>query len=761
MVLSITRSNAGRRTAVCKDTADAYGCQGQSVQMPTVECSGFEGCASSPSITSKGSGQNAAVECTARQSCIDSAAITSRQQVFCQGYEACFGSEFIEAKTVQCSGAYSCRDVDEIKVDNLLLCGGYKACEKTVINAGKQIDCDGYMSCVGAKIEAQNNVYCKGTRSCKKVKINTPETCECSGDRACQGGKITAQKVNLYGNSAGEEAQINADQVEAFGCNTLNYGEIDTVNRTKVKVKVSKEAIGKDATLIAREGTEVEIECVDGCDELELIQMAGSSATVSVSVPKTTSDTGLIGKTKTTTECDTEYSHEGNATDGCPSVKVSTSDCEDRELETYLSNKRAIIAQKILNIIQEEDDADHDDHHYGAGMEEIEPEVQSCQTAQECADNDITDKEAECYGEQSCQYATIQQSDQTAVVRGYGKESMVKSSVNTKGSAECDGKLSCAEATYFDAKGTQCGGYESCKGINALMDVTSLDCLATRSCADDIITAVGIVKCNANHACMNSAIDAKSVQCEGHYGCVNTNITSKSTVKCTSQGACKGANVMSGGAVNIDGDKAGQMATFYAPTINARGYASLLEGVILSDGIPVVTIKMEGDAAGKDALIVCSPESKCKLTCLSNACKELEFLCLNGADCVTTPKECKRARGPPKVEEIFCPTMIYSNSTQKDTEFLHYIEQRRIDLMEKLQFDIDRELNVMDQDIVSDIEISGMKEMNNGWSIPLFTWNMSIFLGLILFIIAMIICYFGYNHFNLERNELLYYQHLK
>eukprot|EP00486_Rosalina_sp_Unknown_P004297 CAMPEP_0201571716 /NCGR_PEP_ID=MMETSP0190_2-20130828/14623_1 /ASSEMBLY_ACC=CAM_ASM_000263 /TAXON_ID=37353 /ORGANISM="Rosalina sp." /LENGTH=411 /DNA_ID=CAMNT_0047996665 /DNA_START=1061 /DNA_END=2293 /DNA_ORIENTATION=- len=411
-------------------------------------------------------------------------------------------------------------------------------------------------------------------------------------------------------------------------------------------------------------------------------------------------------------------------------MKVSTSDCEDREIETYLTHKRAIIAQRLLALNNEEQDNDKklEEINHGAGMEEIEPEIETCHNTLSCENQYIDDSDAQCYGFEACAGASIAQLSSTdGMVYGYGEGSIEHGSIDTKGEAQCYGSLSCSHVDRFDAKTAICSGYESCIEVQGVMDVGSLDCIATRSCSGNHIYATGNVKCNANRACQQSIITTgKSVQCEGHYGCAESKIDAGGPVKCTSQGACHKAIIRSKVSVYVDGDKAASQAEIYgAPSVRVYGYGGLTGGLIDSNGTAILKIKMEGDLAGKGGLIICR-SGQCKLDCLSSACKDMMFFCANGADCKITPRECQQPRGPIKAGEIWCP-IITDESTEGSEKFWGYIEQRKIDrlkdesyskIMEKFAFDINREeeqLNLMDQGIVSDIEISGMKEMNNGW----------------------------------------------
>ena len=246
---------------------------------------------------------------------------------------------------------------------------------------------------------------------------------------------------------------------------------------------------------------------------MEVVHMEGSTTSVTVSSRSSTSAGGGASSSGPTTTCN-ETSTES---EGCPTIKVSSSECEDREFETYLEHKRAIIAQKLsaLEIRDGTDDddgilfVDRDNNHHGMdGMEEIEPEIEKCHDELECKGQTINDNDVECYGKSSCQQATIEQTAADGMIRGYGESAIENGYINTRNTAECNGKDSCATATYFDAKSALCSGYESCGYIEADMNVGGIDCIGTRSCSNNIINVVNNIKCNANRACYQSQITA-------------------------------------------------------------------------------------------------------------------------------------------------------------------------------------------------------------------------------------------------------------
>ena len=206
-----------------------------------------------------------------------------------------------------------------------------------------------------------------------------------------------------------------------------------------------------------------------------------------------------------------------------------------------------------------------------------------------------------------------------------------------------------------------------------------------------------------------------------------------------------------------------------APVVRVYGYYGMMGATVDSVSLTNLKVKMEGDLAGQGGSIFCRSGTQCTLTCESSGCKDLDYLCFNGATCKVTPKECGQPRAPKQVEGINCPNMLISSS-EEDRELYDLIEERKVErlrdesylkMMERFELDIDREeqeLNLMD----NDIEITEMKGMNNGWNTySFFSWNMQLFGGGILCIIGMVICYSGYSHFKLRHQELLYYQHLK
>ena len=288
----------------------------------------------------------------------------------------------------------------------------------------------------------------------------------------------------------------------------------------------SKESAGVDATVICRQGSECNVLCTDGCENLEVLSLKGSNISVTV-------DTGFGIDHRHTCGDDVTpiYATDTISDVGCPIIQSSSSDCDDQKLLQYLEMKREIIKQKLLyrDLKYETDSksgiiADGDrisgsimDDQYNEQREsmiEADGFIFECRVEKECANSKMNDDSISCLGWESCLQSTMNQTSENngnSQILAYGEQSAMYSSLETNSILKCNGERSCASAISFIASFVDCGGKESCAYISSVMHVQNIYCIASLSCAENYIASVGSVRCFADASCKGSHIRSSYV----------------------------------------------------------------------------------------------------------------------------------------------------------------------------------------------------------------------------------------------------------
>mmetsp|Transcript_65506 Transcript_65506/g.104331 ORF Transcript_65506/g.104331 Transcript_65506/m.104331 type:complete len:760 (+) Transcript_65506:123-2402(+) len=751
-VAIVPGSYGGRSIVECPSSRQ---CEGKAIVGTKIECNSYGAC-DMATITQKGT--LGYVACTGNHACGEASYIKAGSKVYCQGYYACVLTTQIQGSMVQCSGGYACMNAHSITAVQSIYCGGYKACPDTNMDAGRDIYCDGVNSCTGSTATSAGDIICQGTKSCLKTKLTAETgTVECSGHASCKGARMKAKTVKLTGFGSGEKTTIEAEETIASGYNSISSAEVRSRNKTRIRVQTTAEAAGTDATVVCEEGSECVVDCVDGCETLEVLSYSGSTTDV-------TAGTG-----KTTTTCDTTTS----GTDGCPTIKESTDGCMDREFDVYMQHKRelierrlALLEQEELNEIMREEEQELNDA--AVDGDDIWPEIASCNRAQQCQGQQIIDNDAQCYGFESCMGSSVAQQVTTAAVGAYGEKSLMNGFIDSAGAVGCNGKDACSYTGYFTAGTTLCGAYEACAYSMQNMDVLSLDCEATQSCRDNMITVKKTAKCWANRACYNSDIVAgNNILCEGSYSCSLGDLDSASLVKCTGYGACHRAVVKAAKNVYVDGENGASEATIYAPAV--RVFASYgIAGSVIDSNHTDLLVKLWADFAGHSGTILCRSGSTCKVDCETSGCKQLDLVCLWNSTCSVVPRECLRGRLPAKVGDIFCPSINQSTSLQQDAILLAHIERKRQNRVHDPLY-VEHVINAMsnlhefelhgDNQMVKQIEAQNEVNNDQRWSPHLMSWRVIAVAAAVM--VVFVVCYFGKEFLLIQKENVMLYQQLE
>merc|ERR1719362_576133 len=90
--------------------------------------------------------------------------------------------------------------------------------------------------------------------------------------------------------------------------------------------------------------------------------------------------------------------------------------------------------------------------------------------------------------------------------------------------------------------------------------------------------------------------------------------------------------------------------------VEGYGFRSMVNAVIDSDGIEIMTVKAFAEWSGDGASMICRSGSQCNLLCKNTGCKGLEYQCLEGSKCTVSPNGCLSDNSVEIVKGITCPT---------------------------------------------------------------------------------------------------------
>ncbi len=98
-------------------------------------------------------------------------------------------------------------------------------------------------------------------------------------------------------------------------------------------------------------------------------------------------------------------------------------------------------------------------------------------------------------------------------------------------------------------------------------------------------------------------------------------------IRCLAFNSCYNAQMEATNKIYIDGEEGvARSIVKNTPLIIASGYKSIENGLIDSQNVIDLFIKLKGDLAGQNAQIICRVGSNCELKCTGNACKDTQFM---------------------------------------------------------------------------------------------------------------------------------------
>eukprot|EP01084_Bolivina_argentea_P026439 49182_1 len=309
-------------------------CQSQTIDANTIQCLSFIGCQKS-SISSRG--RNNEIKCYGSESCAESDSLKSINGVIdCAGHRSCASISPIEADKLKCSGSYSCT-CDKHKIFSLkatdIICSGWKACDMCRMSSNRNTICEGSNSCTSTKIKSAKNIVCGGSKSCSETKLETLSDIKCSGESSCRRANMKADMIKCDGINSCTKCKMNAETIIAEGFESLKGAEIDSIGLKKMKIKLSGEAATSDTSIICRDDSNCDIECIDQCNALQVIVM--SKANIHITVITTTIDPNTEEIIETIIICE-----NSNSDIGCPQSMHSNDECLDEFFIKYFSEKQ-------------------------------------------------------------------------------------------------------------------------------------------------------------------------------------------------------------------------------------------------------------------------------------------------------------------------------------------------------------------------------------------------------------------------------------
>jgi len=237
---------------------------------------------------------------------------------------------------------------------------------------------------------------------------------------------------------------------------------------------------------------------------------------------------------------------------------------------------------------------------------------------------------------------------------------------------DCSGYNSCLNSRSIQSdQKISCSGTSSCENIKAKGSISSHEiiCDGSRSCKDSVIRSkeeYGFVDCKGDTSCFRSTIHATIIKCQGQDSCTNAALKGRK-VLCQSKSSCKDTDIISE-YIEINAMRAGYRSTIYAPQqVYGYGYFGLTQAIIDSDNSgEIMEVFMYGFMSGYGSTVICRENSKCILECKSSGCRELNYVCLNGANCVMKPQGCPTDNSVTRINGIDCPTYHTNIPNQGD-----------------------------------------------------------------------------------------------
>ena len=556
-----------------------------------------------------------------------------------------------------------------------------------VLYTGEELYCDGDSSCTKAVIQQLD-----GNRR------STIKYVTCSGSHACSYADIRSVDIlRLYGEfSARSTANYgrikDVSLIKAYGYRALLDATIDSGSLDEMTVKAIGNEAGYGAKILCRSGATCDVICRDnGCDTLKYICRPGATCNVSPSGCLTRERVGGII---------------------CPRMKNGAVDDEE---------------ENENSAIDEHDEENMDEFKVDTdGMNEIIHSDNTCDgnVANGCEGEHLNGGPYQCRGLESCKDSLM---NDDAYFYCLAEKACINAEINNNEgkTTQCLGYQSCKDVIYQpDEEGGlwgwfNCGGKESCVNIKPKPNTIGIKnslCLGSSSCQkmEMISGNYDVRQCYANKACYSSKISTNTtIICSGKYSCAKSEIImgeGKSVripeITCAGRVSCANTVMDVYHNIYLEGQYSGRSSDLSASGIYGSGYYALPFTTIDSKDKDT-NVSLTGHLAGYRATFICRSGSVCSLECASTACRNMDYVCLNGATCDISPSEC--ANGG-KYDGIECPNMLTSiPSYQKDysNDKIYQYQEWEMEQDETLQDLLD---NHADSDTIEEFLLSNLQK---------------------------------------------------
>ena len=181
--------------------------------------------------------------------------------------------------------------------------------------------------------------------------------------------------------------------------------------------------------------------------------------------------------------------------------------------------------------------------------------------------------------------------------------------------------------------------------------------------------------------------------------------------------------------------------------MNIYGIKTLFLATIDSDGRENLTVNAYGHLSGDSGTVICRAGSECLLNCETSGCKNLEYVCEDGAVCNIDPVQCEDSRAA--FRGIDCPTLTTTTAASTDE---YMIKKRELnkdiyeafdDYLDKImetkgEYDMeeDEELLFNAEEMIL-VQLEMEDEAQRYWSLEL----LSIAIGSIAFLVIIMVSF--------------------
>eukprot|EP01084_Bolivina_argentea_P133294 235233_1 len=628
-----------------KSCSDSYECRNFKMREPAIKCNGYYGCRAAAITTTDGY-----IDCSAMLSCHDAHGIKTEGNLYCSAYKTCYRTnddyQFDVEGFIQCGGANSCDHSERkgnMNAGLSIYCGGIESClEINEMNSKSNIHCLGDKSCARSAVNAGDNIYCNGNSGCAKSELVALSTVSCNGEESCIESTINANTVNLYGSYSGVQSIIYASNVNIYGVQSFHKGIIDSQDEETVDVKLFGETAGNGATIICRAGSTCNIACkATGCNGLQYQCESGANCLVEPSA------------------CLSE--NDGKTINGvhCPEITTPTA--------TKFKSKKTKTHVRF-------------EHESRRRLKKTTDDSVECLNQRECESKEYTDVAVICGGFESCITSVIHAGETGKDISCYGGQSCLLADLETRdGAINCYGAKSCYRGD-IRGKHMLCLGQESCgdikcdtnpcDGAGRITSVDDMKCYGTNSCKGSKIKTMSNLECSANRACYDSRIDARfDTICDGHYACSKSNIIANHELSCNGMGSCLETELDITKLVTVYGYFGAVDSIISANEIRSFGYLSTAFSTVDSQDKSQIDVHFFGHLSGFGSSVICRKGSVCNLVCKTTGCVNVDFVCLEDAECNVLPKQCMMDDRE-IVDDVVCPNLITDLTVDDDLSVL-------------------------------------------------------------------------------------------